>query len=311
MLSSKKIGILTGVTASGKTALALAAAEWHGLEVINADSLLVYRGFDIGTAKPSPQELARVPHHLVSHVDPSERYDAARFMREVEAALAEITARGRRALIVGGTGFYLKALLHGLWDAPATNAAFRAEIAALPDSELFAQLRARDPVTAARVGPNDRYRLVRALEVLEKGGETVDAHRERESRTPDPRFELWITDRTPSEMEARAEARARLMLEAGLVTEVRTLLQRHGEACPALKAVGYAQVVDFLAGRKPEGRRMREGEAGLLDEIVLATRQLMKKQRTWFRGQHPYGRWFLLPTAEGELHRAIEDVLDA
>jgi tRNA dimethylallyltransferase len=273
--------ILTGPTAAGKTALALRLAEAHGrIDIVNADSLLVYRGMDIGTAKPTEEERARVPHRLIDLRDPGESYTAGDFRRDAIAALDSIELAGRRALIVGGSGFYIKALLYGLWDAPPADPALRARLEGRDD--LYELLRARDPTAALRIGPADRYRLVRALELLELTGRTVSELRNEEPATPDPRFALAWVDRADEELQPRIEARARAMVGAGLLDETRALLEKH-RGVAQLQSVGYSQAVDYLDGKSPEGRKITPGEDGLISEIALATRQLVKRQRTWLR----------------------------
>ncbi len=284
--------ILTGPTASGKTAFALALAERHGLEILNADSLLVYRGFDIGTAKPTPEERGDIPHHLIDIRDPEQSFTAADFVREIEAALQKIHERGRRALIVGGTPFYLKALSFGLWEAPPTHEDYRRSIADEATDSLFEQLRELDPAHAVKIGSSDRYRLVRALEILRfSGRRPSELEAEARNRAPDPRFPIWVLDRPQQELENRIHQRTNAMLLAGLIEETRRLRDAHPTA-RALGSVGYAQVVDHLDERQPRGRKRRPGIDGLTDEIRLATRQLVKAQRTFFRGLK-HAQWFL------------------
>lgn len=313
MNASVPIPILTGPTASGKTALALDFAQAHGdIEIVNADSLLVYRGFDIGTAKPSPGERARVPHHGIDIRDPDEPYTAADFVRDTEAALRDVLARGGRPLIVGGTGFYLKALLFGLWEAPPTDEAFRATLASASNTELHARLAAQDAEAAHKIGLGDRYRLVRALEILAQGGLGPSAQ-ESKARTADPRFKLLWADRPTEELHARIRDRTRTMLDAGLEQETADLHAQWPDA-RALTSVGYAQVRDTQEGRLPEGRKLAPGRAGLASEIDLATRQLVKAQRTWFKGQFlaraPQAcSVFTLDADRGKLLQTLEELL--
>ncbi len=276
--------VLAGPTASGKTQLALETAERLGLEIINADSLLVYCGFDIGTAKPSLRERGSVPHHLIDIRDPLESFTAADFVREVHALHATLAPTGRRALIVGGTHFYLKALCRGLWDAPPTQPEFRSSLDGIETTELHSRLAQKDPAHAAKIGPSDRYRLIRALEILEfSGRRPSELEAEAEARDPDPRFPLLWIDRSTDELDERILQRTRQMLEQGLIEETRSLMQRVPGA-RALGSVGYRQVVDHLEQRPPAGRKLRPGLGGLEDEITLATRQLVKAQRTFLKG---------------------------
>ncbi len=279
----KPVPILTGPTASGKTALALELARrFAPIELINADSLCIYRGMEIGTAKPTPQERAEIPHHLIDVNNPDEEFTAGDFVRRVHEAVAAIEARGARALIVGGTGFYLRALRHGLWEAPRSEPALRAQLEATPNSALHDALLLIDPPAAARIGPNDHYRLVRAIEIYRLSGRTPSQLEQQEQTQPDPRFPLWVVDRDPTELEARITLRTRQMLDAGLVEEARSLQERFPGARP-LKSVGYRETLDYLAGRPPEGRTIAPGLEGLRAEIELGTRQLARKQRKWFR----------------------------
>ncbi|OFZ21640.1 MAG: tRNA (adenosine(37)-N6)-dimethylallyltransferase MiaA [Bdellovibrionales bacterium GWB1_55_8] len=280
-----KIPILTGTTASGKTAIAIELARDHGdIEIVNADSMLVYRGMDVGTAKPSAQELRDIPHHLVDIRNPDEPYTAGDFFREATAAIREIQARGKKPFVVGGTGFYLKALLYGMWSAPPADPGFRARLENLSNEQLFSDLSRSDPVSAAKIGQNDRYRLVRALEILHLSGQTTSELRSATKPIPNPDFEFFWVDRDTPELHSRIHERTAQMLRNGLIDEVSKILKSTPEA-RSLGAVGYAQVRDFLKGNKPKGRKIKEGMAGVQDEIELATRQLVKRQRTWFKSQ--------------------------
>jgi len=280
----KKIPVICGPTASGKTELALKMArENPKTEIINCDSLIVYRHFDIGTAKPTPVELAAVPHHLVNIRDPEDRFDAADFVKGVTTARAEIADRGGSAILVGGTGFYLKALLFGLWDAPETNPAFREEMEEIPNAALQRELEKVDPVSAARIGPNDRYRLIRSLEIFKFSGKTPTELQSQQNKTPNPEYELIVIDRPDAELFARVEKRTQAMLDAGWIEET-IRLRKQFPSAPALRSVGYAQILDHLDGIAPRGRKLAPGIQGLKDEINLATRQLIKSQRTFFKG---------------------------
>lgn len=306
------IGILTGPTATGKTEFALRLARKHReIEIVNADSLLVYRGLDIGTAKPAPAELAEVPHHLIDIRNPDEPFTAGEFFREAQRALQGIEARGKRALIVGGTGFYIKALLFGLWQAPAADPAVRERLSQLPDAELYSRLESRDAASALRIGPRDRYRLVRALELIELTGKTPSELQAEAPSEPDPRFELWVVDRPQAELDRRIAARTQAMLDAGLLEEVRRIRERFPSSRP-LQAVGYAQACAYLDGIAPAGRKVPPGIAGLRQEIELATRQLVKGQRTFFRGFEIRDlNWFELDRQAPDLERAMERIYGA
>ena len=276
--------ILTGPTATGKTAIALEVARAlpGEIEIVNADSMLVYRGMDIGTAKPTQEELREVPHHLVDIRNPDEPFTAGEFVREASRVLVDIRSRNKKPLIVGGTGFYLKALLYGLWDAPPAHPAIRARLEneALPS--LWERLEARDPESAKRIGGTDRYRLVRALELIELTGRTPTELEAERPQLPDPEFHLIVIDRETRELEERIRLRVLQMLEQGLVEEVEGLRTAYPLA-RSLGAVGYAETMAHLEGHLPSGRKIAPGIAGLQSEIELGTRQLVKRQRTWFR----------------------------
>ena len=306
MNSNDKIAILTGPTATGKTSLALELARSAPVEIINADSMLVYREMDIGTAKPSVREREAVPHHLIDIRNPDEPFTAGDFVRSAHAAIDDIQSRGKRPLLVGGTGFYLKALLYGLWDAPRGDSALRARLESLTDQALFERLSTISAATAGRIGKNDRYRLIRSIEIFELTGKTPEALQAQASPAPDPRFELWVLDRPQEELMKRIHLRTRQMMEHGLVDEVESI-QREFPTCRALKAVGYAQIVDYLAGTLPKGRKIPPGLNGVISEIELATRQLVKRQRTWFKGR-PEARWFLLDRDQEALKKAFAAV---
>jgi tRNA dimethylallyltransferase len=282
--------LLTGTTASGKTALSLEIARLYRartgreLELINADSLLFYRFMDIGTAKPTREEQTEIPHHGIDWVTPGEPFTAADFAQFTQRCLQDIHARGNRALIVGGTGFYLKALLFGLWAAPPTDAELRARLEPLSTEALRNELLGRDPASAEKIGANDRYRLIRAIEIHERSGNRAsDLESEARKRPPSEEFLFCWIDQEKTVLDERIRERARRMIAAGIVEETRDLVSRFPTA-PELKAVGYRQTRDFLEGRTPSGRKIQAGLPGLEGEITLATRQLAKAQRTFFKG---------------------------
>jgi len=290
---------LAGPTASGKTALALAFAQEQPLEIISVDSALVYRGMDIGTAKPSAAERAAVPHHLIDLLDPREAYSAARFVAEATRLVADIQARGRLPLLVGGTMLYFKALRDGLDSLPPADAAVRAAIdqraATLGWPALHAELARVDPAAAARLAPGDAQRIQRALEVWELSGQRLSDLQQRRRRADTFRSGAsagarpsaspgWpLVSLEPEErgwLHQRIEQRFDAMLFAGLIEEVRALRAR-GDLhpnLPAMRCVGYRQVWQALdAGDRLDIAALRQ--AGL-----AATRQLAKRQLTWLRG---------------------------
>lgn len=308
-----RTAILSGPTATGKTSLALQFAQAHGqIEIINADSLLIYRGFDIGTAKPSQAELTQAPHHLIDIKEPNEEFTAGDFVRLVNHTLDEIHGKGKRAMIVGGSGFYLKALLYGLWQAPPTDPKVRSRLQEKSNDELYTLLFQQDERSALRIGKNDRYRMIRALELIELGGKTPSELRDAEPKSPDPKFELWVVDRTPEELYSRIKKRTDAMIQANFIEEVQTLRQKFASQSPIrpLSAVGYREVCNFLDGIQPAGRKIPPGIQGLKSEINLATRQLVKSQRTWFRGQKS-AHWFELDRDLALLKSAFSDLYEA
>jgi tRNA dimethylallyltransferase len=279
-MSSQWIG-LAGPTASGKTAAALALAEVLPLEIISVDSALVYRGMDIGTAKPTRDERSRVPHHLIDILDPTEAYSAAQFVADAQRLIADIAARGRLPLLVGGTMLYFKALYEGL-DAmppadPAVRAALDAEAAERGWPALHAELAQVDPATAARLAPNDAQRIQRALEVWRSTGRPLSSfHRgDKTPLAPQPLVALEPTDR--AWLHARIAQRFDAMLDAGFVDEVRALRSR-GDlhlGLPSMRCVGYRQAWEAVdAGSPPDELRERG---------IAATPQLAKRQLTWLR----------------------------
>jgi tRNA dimethylallyltransferase len=273
---------LAGPTASGKSAAALAIvaalAPRRRVEIVSVDSAQVYRGMDIGTAKPTPAERAAAAHHLIDRVEPSERYSAARFVADAEAAIAAIRARGALPMLVGGTMLYFKALFDGLDAMPAADAAVREEIdrraARAGWPALHAELAAIDPTTAARLAPNDSQRIQRALEVHRLSGRSLSSWHSTKARRTPPLIALEPLDR--AWLHARIAERFAAMLAAGFVDEVRGLRARGDlhAALPSMRAVGYRQAWAALDG----------GDlSALAATAVAATRQLAKRQLTWLR----------------------------
>ena len=272
--------LLAGPTAVGKSAVALALAESLGGEIISVDSMQVYRGLDLGTAKPSAAERARVPHHLLDVVELSEAFDAAQFVRLATAAVVEIQARGRVPIFCGGTGLYFKAWLEGLGEAPPSDARVRAELEVTPLAELLAELEQRDPLTYARIDRQNPRRVIRAVEVIRLTGKPFSA--QRANWNPEVRSQksevIFCFSREPADLRARIETRVDTMFAAGLVDETRALLSLGlQQNRNAMQALGYRQVVAHLAG-----------ERGLAETIALVktkTWQFARRQGTWFRSQ--------------------------
>lgn len=272
--------VIAGPTASGKSAAAQRLAERHGAEILSCDSVAVYRGFDVGSAKPSPEERARVRHHLVDVADPGEPFTAARFVALADAAIADCAARGVPLLVVGGTFLYLSALLGGLFEAPPPDEALRArlkqEAAALGWPALHARLHAVDPEAAARIHPNDAVRIERALEVYEQTGIAISRHHAAQARRgPRHPARIVIVDPPGPAHDAAIAARTDQLLAAGLVEETRALVLRHGRHVKALGSVGYKEALAHLDGALDAG--------ALREAIRIATRRFGRRQRTWLR----------------------------
>jgi len=273
---------LMGPTASGKTALAVSLVERFPLEIISVDSALVYRGMNIGTAKPDAATLARAPHHLLDIRDPTEAYSAAAFCDDARRLMADIVARGRVPLLAGGTMLYFRALLQGLDDLPRADAALRkqleAEAALRGWPALHAELAAVDPVTAARLAPNDSQRIGRALEIFRLTGTPMSALLDRaQSELPYRVLQLALIPSDRAVLHQRIAARFDAMLAEGLIDEVKSLRQTYALTAdlPAMRAVGYRQAWAYLEGEIELGELREQG--------IAATRQLAKRQLTWLR----------------------------
>ena len=302
--------ILAGPTATGKTELALELCQTHpNLEIINADSLLFYRGMSIGTAKPTPTELSKVPHHLIDIRNPDQPMTAADFARLARESLAAIQARGNQALLVGGSGFYLQALIYGVWDAPPSDPGIRQILEEETPEFLYAELEKGDPEAALRIGKKDRYRLIRAVEILWATKKSPTQHEAQSAKEPDPQFALYVVDREPDQLVQRIKRRTQQMLEQGLVEEFKAIQAKFPDARP-LGAVGYKQVAHYLANTPPAGRKIAPGLEGLASEIELATRQLVKGQRTWFKSE-PSARHFILDQDRTSLQDQLNNIYGA
>ena len=285
---------LRGPTAAGKTDLAIELSKVLPCELISVDSALVYRGMDIGTAKPSHDILAKHPHQLIDILDPAESYSAADFRADALKAMAEITARGNIPLLVGGTMLYYKALIDGLADMPAADPEVRAQLEEeaqrLGWQALHDQLAAIDPESAARIHPNDPQRLTRALEVYRVSGLSMTAHRQKQSeqstkaaasgasQLPYTVAHLAIAPAQRQVLHERIAQRFGQMLEQGFIDEVLALRNRSDlhAGLPSIRAVGYRQVWDYLDGKLSQAEMKERG--------IIATRQLAKRQFTWLRG---------------------------
>jgi tRNA dimethylallyltransferase len=298
--------LLMGPTASGKSAIALELAQLLPVEIVSVDSAQVYRGMDIGTAKPDAAARARVAHHLVDLIDPDQSYSAARFRVDALAAIAGIRSRGRIPLLVGGTMLYFKALREGLSRLPQADARLRKELderaAAAGWPALHAELARVDPATAARLSTTDRQRIQRALEVFHISGTPLSALQgaRRSDGAPDfVAIALVPSDR--AELHRRIADRFDAMLATGLVEEVRTLRQRFSltASMPSMRCVGYRQIWDVLEGAQAPGDLRERG--------IAATRQLAKRQLTWLRSMQAQTLDCLAPG----LPRKIAELVDA
>ncbi len=274
---------LMGPTASGKTDLAVALSKELPVEIISVDSALIYRGMDIGTAKPEPEILAEAPHHLIDILDPAESYSAADFRRDALSLMADITARGRIPLLVGGTMMYFKMLRDGMAAMPAAHAGVRQKLldSAHENGWVFLHQRLTeiDPEAAQRIKPSDTQRLQRALEVYELTGKPLSQwHREQEEQSlPYRLVSLAVAPEDRAVLHERIALRFRLMLENGFLEEARSLYQREdlNVSMPSIRSVGYRQTWSYLDGELSYDEMVERG--------IIATRQLAKRQLTWLR----------------------------
>jgi tRNA dimethylallyltransferase len=284
--------ILAGPTASGKTAIALSLARHAAIEIISVDSALVYRGMDIGTAKPTPAELAAVPHHLIDIIDPLESYSAARFVQDTQRLMAEIRARGHHPVLVGGTMLYIKSLLEGLDEMPPADPAVRAMLDAKAQAQgwpaLHAELAQVDPITAARLPPGDTQRIQRALEVWHSTGRPLSSFHQRvaptDGQAPGNALLVSLEPTERAWLHHRIALRFEQMMQAGFVDEVHAL-RRRGDLhpnLPSMRCVGYRQVWEALDA----GLDLNDPKplAAVTERGIAATRQLAKRQITWLRG---------------------------
>jgi tRNA dimethylallyltransferase len=284
-----KVVIICGPTAIGKTAVGMELSEkFHG-EIVGADSMQVYRHMDIGTAKPTPAERRRVVHHMVDVVDPDEDFDAVQFSKQAREAIAEIIRRGRVPFVVGGTGLYIKALLHGLFQSepvdPDIRNRLQQEAAGKGSAVLYERLRKIDPGTADRLHPNDSFRIIRALETVESSGRAISELHQEHGFADDPYNALKIglqMDRR--KLYERIDRRVDLMIEAGLVEEVKKLLAAgYGAELKSMQSIGYRHMVEFFEEKLAWDECLRT--------LKRDTRRFAKRQFTWF-GADPQMNWY-------------------
>jgi tRNA dimethylallyltransferase len=313
---------LTGPTAAGKTQVGVELALRIGAEIVSLDSMTVYQGMDIGTAKPSADDRRRVPHHLLDIVPPSHDYSLSEYVEAAHRTIAEIRGRGRQVLFVGGTPLYLKSLLRGVYGGPPADWEFRrqieAELATLPVAALHQRLEVIDPLLAARLHPHDKRRIIRGLEVFRLTGQRLShLQTQFDEARPQGESRVFVLAWPRDELHRRIDARVQAMFAAGLVDEVRQLLSTYGSLSrTARQAVGYREVIEYLAGTRDSGIGTREGEAPAepfvlpeprtpnpeplsspqsairnpqsaialpLDLVRARTRQFARRQETWFR----------------------------
>ena len=294
---------LVGPTAVGKSAVALELAQLIGAEIISADSMQVYRGMDIGTAKPTADERRQVPHHLIDVNDVSEPFDVKRFVELASVVIADLISKGRLPLIVGGTGLYVRGLRQGLFEGPGRNIELRRRLEATPTPELFAELQRVDPATAAQIDGHNPRRLVRALEVFYDTGKSIrQLQTEWAGASPNPAPLIGL-ERPRPELIQRIDQRIDAQIAAGWVAEVRQLMAHGLEQNPgALQAAGYRELAAHVRGELP-----------LADAVTLIktrTRQLAKRQMTWFRREAGVS-WIMVKADESpvETARAIDKFL--
>ena len=312
---------LAGPTAVGKSDAALRLAGHLDGEIISVDSMQVYRGLDVGTAKPSPADRARVPHHLIDICDLDESFDAAQFVRRARQAVSEIQSRRRVPIFCGGTGLYFKAYLSGLGEAPPANPDLRAELEALPFETLLRELQERDPAAYEKIDKENPRRVIRALEVIRLTGRTFSSQRAEwksaaltedgrlkmedgkpgqapSSIPPPPPPPFICLTRSAADLRVRINSRVDEMFRRGLVEETRALLQRGLERNrTAMQAIGYRQVVEHLRGER--------GLAETVERVRQRTRQFAKRQLTWFR-RYGNAEWIELKAGD-----SAEDAADA
>ena len=282
---------VAGPTASGKTALAVALAKELNGEVVSCDSMQVYRRMNIGTAKPTKEEMQGVPHHMIDVAEPEEDFSVSRYCELATPIVDDIVARGKTAIIAGGTGLYMDSLIKGSGFAPFPSTGMREKLEALADAEgmeaMLSRLRIIDPEAAARLHLSDRKRIIRALEVYYETGETITEHNRRTQTLPSRYRPLWmgLDFAERRELYSRIDLRVALMLQAGLVEEIRGLLAEGIPAkCTAMQAIGYKEFVDAL-----EGRGTVEEAAA---QVRQSSRRYAKRQLTWFR-RNPDMHWLI------------------
>ena len=291
----KDIICIVGPTATGKTALSVRLAQKYGAEIVSCDSMQLYRGMDVGTAKPTNDEMCGVPHHMIDCLDPREPYSVSRYVEDADACVQDILRRGRRVIVVGGTGLYVDSLIAGRQFAPYPETGRREELTKIAETQgievLMERLRQVDPAAAARIHPSNRKRVIRALEIYLETGKTMTEHDAETKEQPNKYDPCWIgLDYVNREtLYRRIDLRVEKMMQQGLVDEVRRLLDSGVPAtATAMQAIGYKELTAYL-----------RGEGSVEDAVAAiqqASRRYAKRQRTWFR-RNPDIHWIDLPDA--------------
>ena len=280
-----KLICIAGPTASGKTALSIALAKELDAEIVSCDSMQVYKGMDIGTAKPTVQEREGIPHHMLDVASPDEDYSVSRYCTEASPIVDDILARGKTAIIVGGTGLYMDSLIKGNDFAPFPSTGMREMLEQKPIEDVFAQLQSVDPEAAARLHLSDRKRIIRAMEVYLETGETITEHNRRTQLIPPKYHPVWfaLEDENRQDLYDRIDRRVELMLQQGLIDEIQALLAAGIPAkCTAMQAIGYKEFISALDGH------ITVAEAAA--QVQQASRHYAKRQLTWFR-RNPVIHW--------------------
>ena len=301
-----KVIVICGPTGIGKTSVGIELAGKFGGEIISADSMQIYRQMDIGTAKPTPEEQAQIAHHMIDIVVPDEDYDAVQFSKQAGERIAEITNRGLIPFVVGGTGLYIKALLHGLFQTepvdPKIRNRLKQELEQDGSSCLYGRLAQIDPDTAGRLHPNDSYRIIRALETIESSGKTISEHHQNHGFENElfNAFKIGLR-RDREKLYERIDQRVDLMIQAGLVEEVKKLLAMgYSAELKSMQSIGYRHVVGFLKGSLPWAECLRT--------LKRDTRRFAKRQFTWF-GADPQIKWHQ-PDRLNEIIRLTEGFVE-
>lgn len=307
-MDQARLIVIVGPTASGKSQVAMDIASEINAEIVSADSMQIYRYMDIGTGKPSPEDRERIPHHLIDIIFPDETFSAANFKEKARGIIDELRETGKNILIVGGTGLYIKALLHGLFPSPKADESLRQELRKkakrLGRTSLWHELKAVDPISASKLHPNDLLRIIRALEIYRQTGIPLSRWQEKHAFGDCPYEVLKIgLMREREDIYLRIENRVDDMIARGFEEEVRSLLNRgYGRHLKSMQALGYKRMVEYVCGERDLGEAVRliKGE----------TKAYAKRQLTWFR-RDPRVRWVRCPEAEGRLMQLAERFLES